>query len=228
MKVKKSIYEGEDDCEKNKSFAFGINFYKVILVFIIGCFLGDIYEIALELLKHGELVTRQGVLYGPFNPVYGMGAVVFELLFYKMRNLKIVFVVGTLIGGIFEYLCSFLQEKIFGTLSWDYSGNFMNFQGRTSLYIALFWGILAVVFVSCMMPLFDKYIEKIPNRVGIPLSWFVAIFMVINMSISALAVYRYSAREKGIPANTKYEQFLDNTYPDIRVKKSFPNMVFKK
>lgn len=208
------------------SFASSLNVYKVFWVFLLGCFIGDIYEIILHFIKFGEIVTRQGVLYGPFNPVYGFGAVIFELVFYRVKNLKVVFLASAILGASFEYLCSFWQEKIFGTVSWDYSHHFMNFQGRTSLYVACFWGLCGVAFVLWLIPFFDKYIEKIPNKIGIPLSWVLAIFMIVNMLLSAVVVYRYTERNRGIPAENEVIQVIDKWYPDEKVKKAYPNMLF--
>lgn len=228
MKVEKEEVKTKCKAVKNQviSFASGLNIYKVFWVFLLGCFIGDIYEVLLHFIKHGEIVTRQGVLYGPFNPVYGFGAVIFELAFYRVKNLKIVFLASALLGGAFEYLCSFWQEKIFGTVSWDYSNHFMNFQGRTSLYVACFWGLCGVAFVMWFIPLFDKYIEKIPNKIGVPLSWILAIFMIVNMLLSAIAVYRYTERNQGIPAGNEVVEVIDKLYPDERVTRSYPNMMF--
>lgn len=212
--------------EEEKSFASGYHFYKLFWVFMLGCFFGYIYEVALEFVKTGILVGRAGVIYGPFNPVYGFAAVLIIIVLGRLKDFKLVFVFGSLLGGAFEYFCSFIQEKMFGSLSWDYSQHFLNIDGRTTIPFALFWGILCVVLLKWIIPYFSKWIEKIPNKVGVPLTWLLFAFMVFNMSISSLASNRNLERYKGIPADSTLDHFLDQEYPDEIMRKAFPNFNF--
>ena len=62
-----------------KIFAQGFCYDKLFFVFLIGGIAGTYYEEILHfikvLVKYGrvEWVARQGVIYGPFNPVYAIG-----------------------------------------------------------------------------------------------------------------------------------------------------------
>ena len=67
----------------------------------------------------------------------------------KTRN---VFLIGTVLGGAFEYLCSLFQEKVFGSISWDYSNHFLNINGRTTIPFAIVWGILCVLMIKIVLP----------------------------------------------------------------------------
>ena len=171
------------------------------LIFIkcLGCFLGDIHEVLLHFLKYGEIVGRRGVIYGPFNPVYGFGATLFFIIMYKMKKPQEIFLIGGLIGGGFEFLCSFIQEKVFGTISWDYSNYFLNINGRTSLFHAVCWGVMALI------------------------SWILMIFMILNMLVSAMAARRQLERHEGVEARNTFERFLDRTYHDERLKEVYQN-----
>ena len=91
----------------------------------------------LEFIKSGTWQNRSALIYGPFNLVYGLGSVLFMISLYRVRNLWVVFILGTFLGGFFEYMISWLQEIIFHTTSWDYSNHFLNFDGRTSLFVAI-------------------------------------------------------------------------------------------
>ena len=71
------------------------------------------------------IVIRQGLVYGPFIQIYGMGAVAYYLLVSKIKNPKEAFFAGMIMGGTLEYLCSFFQEILFGTISWNYSDLFL-------------------------------------------------------------------------------------------------------
>ena len=84
---------------------------------------------------------RQGLIYGPFIPVYGIGAVIYYLI---LNNINIkskwkIFLITMVLGGVTEYICSLVQEKVFGTISWDYSYLPFNFNGRTSLLHCTYW-----------------------------------------------------------------------------------------
>ena len=130
------------------------------------------------------------------------------------------------IGSVFEYLCSWIQEVLFGTVSWQYDNMPFNLNGRINLLYSLFWGLLALVWVKGIYPLMCRLISRIPNRVGRPLTWVLLVFMIFNSAVSGLAVARMSARREGKPASNAVETFLDNRYPDDRLKKIYPNMVY--
>lgn len=72
--------------QKAEHFASGVNFYKLLLVCFIGSFAGVVVELLWCLLRHGYLESRSGLVYGPFNLLYGAGAVALTGCLYKFRN----------------------------------------------------------------------------------------------------------------------------------------------
>lgn len=212
----------------NKSFAYGLNFYKLFWIFFIGSFIGVVVEVIFCLAVDQRYESRSGVIYGPFNPVYGFGAVVITMALYWLRNKRDiwVFICGGLLGAAFEYVCSWYQETFLGTVSWDYSNTFMNINGRTNLMYALFWGLLSIAWLKFIYPFMSKLIERIPNKIGKGLTWVLVIFMVTNCLISAAAVNRMSARHEGVPARSSFDVFLDKTYPDEFLTKIYTHMVY--
>lgn len=126
------------------SFAQGLNFYKLFWVFFLGCFLGVVIETIWCLLRYRKLESRKGLVWGPFNLVYGFGALVITVGLYPLRDScdLFVFVAGSLLGGIFEYVCSVIQEKVTGTISWDYKDFPLNLNGRINLLYYFFWAFL--------------------------------------------------------------------------------------
>ena len=128
-----------------------------------------------------------------------------------------------LLGGAFEYLCSLLQEKAFGTVSWEYSHTPFNIGGRTNLLYAFFWGVLGLIWVKNLYPLLLRLIEKIPRKPGVVLTWVLCVFMALNMGVSALASARQADRRQGIPAQNAISRFLDEQYPDEFLEKIYPN-----
>ena len=177
-------------------------------------------------LRLGYFESRQGLIYGPFSPVYGMGAVIFTVVLYRFRHSSslVIFLASGVIGGIFEYLCSLFQELIFGTVSWEYSNSPLNVHGRTNVFYSACWGILGLIFLKHMLPFFTNLIESIPNRPGKMIAWILLIFMVFDILISGAAIRRQTNRHLGIPANNPVAVFLDEHYTDEYLKKVYPNM----
>ena len=61
-----------------KNIKNGINFIlKVFWIFVIGSVFGFIIEMLYATIYTRTLVIRQGLIYGPFIQVYGMGAVAY-------------------------------------------------------------------------------------------------------------------------------------------------------
>lgn len=115
--------------EQKEVFARGICFKKIFLLFMIGCLIGCFMEMINHFLHYGNVVSRSGLIYGPLNPVYGFGIILFVLCLSKVEKPVHIFILGMFLGGGFEYLCSLFQEKVFGTVSWDYSHQMFNIGG---------------------------------------------------------------------------------------------------
>jgi hypothetical protein len=74
-----------DSIESEASpFAKGLSIYKIFLVFVFGAIVGVIVEVSWAFIRFGQYQSRQGFIYGPFNPVYGFGAVFLTLFLYSV------------------------------------------------------------------------------------------------------------------------------------------------
>ena len=208
------------------SFTENLNFYRLVWIFVTAGTIGYIAETLFCLAKNGVIESRQGLLYGPFSQVYAFGAVIMVLLLAPLakKNDRWVFFGSMALGGIFEYFCSYIQENVFGSVSWEYSGNAFSIGGRTCLTYMFYWGILGLAFIKGIYPWLCKLVDHIPKRQGLFFAWIFVITLSINMFLSATAVSRWSQRLQGIPPANAYEQFLDNTYPNDRLEEIYPNM----
>lgn len=213
--------------EKEGKFAEGCGFYKLFWLFLIGAFLGDIVETLFCRVTAGVWMSRSSLVWGPFSIVWGLALVIATALMYKDRDKPDghIFLVGTLLGGAYEYICSVFTEIVFGKVFWDYSGIPFNLGGRINLLYCFFWGIAAVVWIKICYPKLSNLIEKIPKKMGIAVTWVLVLFMAANMIMSAGALIRYDTRSKGIPANSRWEQYMDQHYDNETMKRIYPNAV---
>ena len=199
-----------------------------MLIYMAGSFAGVVVELLWCLFRNGYLESRSGLVYGPFNPVYGIGAVIMTLALYRYRNRSssISFFGGAIVGSVIEYLLSWGQETLFGSTSWDYSDMPFNLNGRICLLYSLFWGILGVLWIKSIYPRTAQIILKLPNRFGKILTWVLVLFMVFDCTMSLLAVGRWSQRIQGEPPTSAVDTFFDQHFPDDRMERIYANMEF--
>ena len=188
------IQEKTEDILREGKFAEGCGFYKLFWLFLIGSLLGDITETLYCRLVGGTWIYRSSLVWGPFSVVWGFAIVLATALLYKDRDKpdRHIFLVGTFLGGAYEYICSVLSELVFGQVFWDYSNIPFNLGGRINLLYCFFWGIAAVVWIKGLYPHFAGWIEKIPKVAGYIATWILVVFMAANILVSAAALDRKS------------------------------------
>lgn len=210
--------------EKNKIID---NIVKFFWIFMIGSFIGFILETLVVIIEEGHYENRQGLIYGPFVQIYGIGAIVYYLFVPKIKDKRMVFPICMVVGGILEYLFSYIQQVLFGTISWDYSNYMIHLNGRTSLLHCIYWGLAGIVVLKVICPVIDKINFKSKNKVFKLLTSVSMIFMLFNISISWTAANRQEERMKNIPAKGRIDMFLDKHYPDEVMDKVYANKINK-
>lgn len=220
-KIEEEIREENEE----KVFAKGCGFYKIVMLFMIGAFLGDITETIFCRVTAGVWMSRSSVVWGPFSIVWGLAIALVTALLYKYKDKgdRFLFLTGTLLGGAYEYFCSVFTELVFGKVFWDYSKIPFNLGGRINLLYCFFWGIAAVVWFKILFPPVEKWIEKIPAVAGKLLTWFLLVFMVCNILVSCVALVRYDERGNGVQATNVVQKWVDVHYDDAKMKKIYPN-----
>lgn len=198
---------------------------KIFWVFLIGSILGYIIEMIVGLVQNGHFVSRQGLLFGPFIQVYGVGLVTYYLVTsnIKKKSYLKIFFISMILGGIVEYLFSYFQEKFFGTISWDYSNLLFNINGRTSLLHCLYWGTGGVLFVKFILPLINKlntWCKKTHFRCVTAL---LGVFIIFDIIISGMAGARQLERKNNIEPEGYIDTFFDKHYPDAKLEKIYSN-----
>lgn len=199
------------------------DFHKIIWYMILFSILGLLIETIYGYVSTGILESRKGLILGPFCPIYGIGAAFFivTLSDYKASKVKL-FIMGAIVGTIFEYICSYILQVVYGSKFWDYSYTTYQINGRISLTYTMFWGLLAVILIKYIKPQFDKLIDKIPKN---PWDEVISIFLILDIGLTILGISIYMNRaEKRYNNEQINETILDKIFNDDIMSVIFPNL----
>ena len=159
--------------------------WHLVLLFFAFSFAGWLWEVSIHIVTQGIFVNR-GTMYGPWLPIYGCGAVLVLLLLRKVfKNPPLTFVVSMVVCSIIEYFASWYLEKAHGIRWWDYSGYFMNLNGRICLEGAVVFGLACCLVVYFVGPLLGELIDKIPPQRRMALSLVLAALFLIDGAYSS-------------------------------------------
>lgn len=219
--------KGKKAAAADYTFAEGLSFDKLFWIMIIFGFLGAIIEFFYVGLVDHMWSSRASTLYLPVSLVWGGGAALITLVLLPIsqKNDRWTFIGGFVFGGAFEYICSVITELMFGRTFWDYSHMPFNINGRTNLLFCFFWGIIGVIWIKVGYPWFSKLIEKIPPVAGKVITSALIIAIILDASLTIMAILRYNDRQIDTTQHSSYEVFLDTHYPDSLIEHRWPNMV---
>ena len=204
-----------------------ITINQIIWYLIIFSILGLLIETIFCYITTGVLESRKGLIWGPFCPVYGVGATILIILLNRYNEKPIqLFIAGSIMGNIIEYRLSYILEAMYGARFWDYSYLNWNLNGRICITYSIFWGILAVILIKMVKPIIDKIINKIPNNEKINIT--IIILILIDSIATVWAVKTYQNRiisNNSQNKKNKIIQYIENTlFSNEKMKKTFPNL----
>ena len=209
-----------------------LTFHNYLWYLIIFSILGLIVETIFCFITTGNLESRKGLILGPLCPIYGVGAVIIIFLLnrYKGHKLKL-FVYGTILGGVLEYVISFILESIYVARFWDYSWLEFNLNGRICLRYSVYWGILTPLVINVFKKYIDKLINKIKGKPRLIVDIIVSIALVLDVifTVWGISVYRTRAKEtldgkNYITNNTAIQRFENTVFSNEIMSSIFPNL----
>lgn len=225
----------EQKNEKIKKNITILNFsiWRILAYFIIYSVVGYIIETLFGIITKGTWESRQSFLYGPFCSIYGLGAVIMIIsLQYFKKNNNTLFFGGFIIGSITEYIISFLGEKIFHVIWWDYSNMPLNINGRICVFFSLFWGFLAIYLISYFNPKIDKLInwgKKKFSNISLKIAiTAIMIFLFLDFIITGYALNMFYTRaiyERDIPVENREK--IEENYENIYKNEDLSNFINK-
>ena len=202
-----------------------VRMWNMVWLFTFASMAGFLLESGESLLSLGYVQNRQGLLYGPFAPVYGAGAVALALLWplVKGRSLAWAFLLAAVAGAGVEYLWAACQERWFGVSFWDYSHFRFHLNGRVNLPFTLLWGLLGLFFWYKIWPQLRQLPLTSSRSVSL-IGLLLALFFVGNSLWSAAALTRQAQRQQGIAAFSPLTVYLDTVWSDQALQEQFPTM----
>lgn len=180
---------------ENVHYIRNYSLWSVIMIYFFMSFVGWVWEVSLHLISDGVFVNR-GVLHGPWLPIYGSGSVLILLLLNKFRkNPAIEFVAAIFVCGVVEYFTSYYLEITHdGKKWWDYSGYFLNLNGRICAEGLLTFGLGGMMIVYVLAPVLDNIIRRIPYKALIA----VCILLIGSFSVDQIYSKKHPNEGKGI------------------------------
>lgn len=210
-----------------------LNYFNLFWVFFVCSVLGLILEEVwhMVVVDPGVYQDRAGMLFGPFSPIYGFGAVLMTMAlnrFYK-KNPLIIFLVSALIGGAFEVFVGWFMQTSFGVVSWSYSHIRLFGMpdpiavltgGRTCTTFACMWGLGGLIWIKVLLPRLLKLINMIPWKRRYSATVILTAVMLIDgvMTLQSLDYWyqRVNGTVRNIPVAQFYDKHFDNEYMENR------------
>ena len=210
-----------------------LNYFNLFWVFFVCSVLGLILEEVwhMVVVDPGVYQDRAGMLFGPFSPIYGFGAVLMTMAlnrFYK-KNPLIIFLVSALIGGAFEVFVGWFMQTSFGVVSWSYSHIRLFGMpdpiavltgGRTCTPFACMWGLGGLIWIKVLLPRLLKLINMIPWKRRYSATIILTAVMLIDgvMTLQSLDYWyqRVNGTVRNIPVAQFYDKHFDNEYMENR------------
>lgn len=197
--------------EKQKNFKVTqINYMKlysvtsIILLFFSFCITGWVWEVLLHIYYDGQIINR-GFTHGPWLPIYGVGGVIIITLLKRFRDRPVLeFLVAFVLCGFIEYFTAWLLETVNGEKWWDYSGYFLNLDGRICAEGLLVFAVGGCTVVYLIAPLLDAFFKRIDRR----LATVICVVLLVAFFSDCCYSFKHPNTGKGI---TEYEEISFNS-----------------
>lgn len=205
-----------------------VSFYHLVVIFTVASILGLVLETLWWLVTEGAWQHRYGLVWGPFSPLYGVGAVLLTVCLWGIRKrpVWVIFLVSMVIGSALEQFCGMCLEGILGVVSWTYESYPDAITNYVCLRMSLMWGMLGSVWAYSIMPetVFLLGTPKEPGRTIVVVA--LTAFLVADCAMTIAVSLRAVARDEGYAAMNELERFIDQHYDDEFMRDRFENVQY--
>ena len=166
------------------------------ITFFTYCVIGWIYEVTISYYTFHRFINR-GFLHGPYIPIYGFGALIFLITLQKLFERKIyikrvpitplaIFSLTFIISSVIEYSASYILEKVFNLVLWDYFSYEYNLNGRICLTTSTYFGIGGLIVFYIVQPILNRVRKSLNDRVTISIGMGLIAIMLIDLIITLI------------------------------------------
>ncbi|HIY52262.1 MAG TPA: putative ABC transporter permease [Candidatus Olsenella avicola] len=205
-----------------------LGWYQIVIIFFVGSMAGLLIEEVWMLVSAGLTENRVGLVWGPFSPLYGLGAVLLTVLSFFLRSRGAkgwqVFLVSALVGGVLEQFAGWSMSTFFDAESWTY----LHLPDHITQWVAwrflAAWGLLGLVWCRAVMPRLLYQIGMPTTRRQAVFVTLVAIYLVADVAMTLVCFDRKTERDAGEPPSNAFEQWVDTNYSDEFISSRFQNL----
>lgn len=205
-----------------------LGWYQVIIVFFVGCMVGLLIEEVWMLVSTGVHESRVGLVWGPFSPMYGFGAVFLTVASFLLRRHGArgwqIFLASSVMGGLLEQGTGWLMSTLFDAESWTYAYLPDKITQWVAWRFLVMWGLIGLVWARAVTPRLLYQIGMPTSRRQLVFVSLVALYLVADVAMTVVCFNRKVARDAGVPAANAFEQWVDTNYSDEFISERFENL----
>lgn len=224
---KKAIKQAEVKERNDYLKDFHVGVYQLIYIFLIASVLGLIMEEVWMYVNFGIKESRVGLVWGPFSPLYGVGAMLLTVVLWRLRDRPgwQIYLLSALLGTALEQLTGMGMEYIAHATSWDYSALPDHITQWTAWRFVIIWGFLGLLWVRVILPeMLYRIGRGKGNRARIIIASALLVFIIFDAVVTVTCFTRNTERAEGIPPANGFEQWIDTHYDSEFISERFENL----
>ena len=174
---------------------------KMFICFWLYAILGWCYEVFLEVVVYKWGFTNLGIMYGPYCPIYAVGAMLFLLFFGKLMKKEggrllqisrpfIIFFGSMAVATAVELAGTYVLEFFTGGWPWDtYADYDINFQARIALSPSLRFGMGGLLFLYFVQPFYNWLLAKPKKKTLNIITLILLVIVVTDFTLTLILRY---------------------------------------
>ena len=161
--------------------------FEYLFLYCVCATCGWCLEVVYRAYRHHKVVNP-GFLSGCWLPLYGVGGCILYFLSGLELNMlpnqflrtACILLLAVVVMTLIELIGGWIAVKMFHVRLWDYSGEWMNYQGLICPKFSLFWGLICALYYFLIYPFFRELAVRVVDRpwLILVLGIFFGIFLV--------------------------------------------------
>ncbi len=200
--------------------------YQLIVIFLIASVLGLVLETVYTFVVFGIVESRVGLVWGPFSPLYGVGAVLLTVCLWSVRDRAWwqVFLLSAVLGGALEQAAGWSMAHFADAQSWTYLGLPDHITQWVAVRFLVMWGVVGLAWCKLIMPELIYRIGEPDTRQQKVIVGMLGAFLALDIAMTFACFYRAAERAHDMPADGPFEAYVDAHFGDAFMARKFENM----